>query len=152
MLKLSPKIFLFLTLTCLYVVGLTIPATAKPKPHNHHTNNSNYQTIVNIEFNSIQKDQLINLLYGRDRYSYLVSPTIRREIYNQINSLPPGIQKRLAKGKGLPPGIAKRITLPHTINDRLDLSRDIDIVVLGSNVVILDPLTGVVIDLLRDIF
>ncbi|MGF1539983.1 MAG: hypothetical protein ACFCU5_05945 [Pleurocapsa sp.] len=148
----SRKIFVLFTLICLCSVGVSDSALAKPKPHQRHRNHSNHQALVNIEFNTIQKERLINLLQSRDRYSYLVSPTIRLEIRNQINSLPPGIQKRLAKGKGLPPGIAKRIILPRTINDRLDLSRDIDIVVLGGNVVILDPLTGVVVDLLRDIF
>jgi hypothetical protein len=148
----SLKIFILLALTCLCSVGVSDSAVAKPKPHEHRRDRSSDRATVNIEFNNIQKERLIHLLRGHDRYSYLVSPKIQRDIYSQIDSLPPGIARRLAKGKGLPPGIAKRIILPRTINDRLDLSRDIDIVVLGSDVVILDPLTGVVVDLLRDIF
>jgi hypothetical protein len=135
----------------------TTSALARPKPNRH---NSHHETRTNLSsnernligLNDRQKERLINLLRGGSRNDYVLNPAIRIEIRDRANSLPPGIQKRLARGKSLPPGIAKKILLPYDVNNYLDLSPDVRIVVLGSSVVIVDPLTNIVWDILDDIF
>jgi hypothetical protein len=138
-----------------------------PTPTWSHPQNTNYdhssQTVaqrpnVNTQNNYskglsyTQKNQLIDLLRGSSRNSYLLNPSLRIEIANQIHSLPPGIEKRLARGKGLPSGLAKKVNLPHEINDYLNLSQDLKIIVLGSSVVVVDPLSNIILDVLQYIF
>ncbi|GAB4227559.1 MAG: hypothetical protein Kow0049_07830 [Stanieria sp.] len=138
-----------------------------PTPTWSHPQNTNYdhfsQTVakrpnVNTQNNYsnglsyTQKNQLIDLLRGSSRNSYLLNPSLRIEIANQINSLPPGIEKRLARGKGLPPGITKKVNLPNEINDYLNLSQNIKIIVLGSSVVVFDSFSNVILDVLQYIF
>lgn len=128
--------------------------THKTHPHNQRNTrvNVNNSDRLNLQLNNWQKNQLISILQENSHDKHLINPSIRIEIINQANSLPPGIQKRLAKGKGLPPGIAKKVYLPYAVNDRLNIPRDLDILVVGGSVIVVDPLTSMVIDLLKDIF
>ena len=105
-----------------------------------------------IGLNNIQRERLIDLLRGGYRSDDILSPSIRIEIANQVNSLPPGIQKRLARGKSLPPGIAKKVYLPYEVNDYLNLSQDVKIVVSGTSVIVVEPLSNIIWDVLQDIF
>lgn len=141
------------------LIGAT-PAWSRP----YNTNSDRYsQTVAKqLEASSqnnysnglsyAQKNQLIELLRGSSRDSYLLNPSLRIEIANQINSLPPGVEKRLARGKGLPPGITKKVNLPNEINDHLNLSQNIRIIVLGSSVVVFDSFSNVILDVLQYIF
>jgi len=63
--------------------------------------------------------------------------------------LPPGIAKKLARGKPLPPGIAKKV-LPPDLVAVLPPS-PYQRVLVGPNVVLLDPGTGLVVDILLNI-
>ncbi len=76
---------------------------------------------------------------------------MRDEIQSQIDTLPPGIQQRLARGRELPPGIAKKVTLPQQVNEELDIDDALEIVVVGPNIVILDPFTNQIVGLLADL-
>jgi hypothetical protein len=66
----------------------------------------------------------------------------------RVDNLPPGIQKRLARGKPLPPGIAKR-ALPRELELRLP-ARDRVIRQIVGNDVILITAAGIVLDILFD--
>lgn len=81
----------------------------------------------------------------------IISRELRQDIRAQFNSLPPGIQRRLAQGRGLPPGIAKKIYLPTQVNRRIDLDDNVRIVVIDRNVVVVDPVTELVVDILRNV-
>lgn len=105
-----------------------------------------------VGFSYTQQANLIDILRGRNQPDFVLSPEIRIEINNQVNSLPPGIQKRLARGKGLPPGIAKQVELPRTLNRHLEMSPDVKIIVIGSSVAVIDPLDNLILDILHDIF
>jgi hypothetical protein len=141
---------------------LAIPAFARPadaKKNNHHhgrhrenLSNIQYDHDYLIGLNQIQKTNLIDLLRGRDNNNYILNPGIRIEINNQINSLPPGIQKRLAKGKPLPYGIAKQVILPQEVNSYLKLPPNYRIVVLGSSVVVLNSTENIILDILQAVF
>jgi hypothetical protein len=60
-------------------------------------------------------------------------------------------QRRLARGRSLPPGIAKKIYLPTQVNQQIDLDDNVRIIVIGSDVAVIDPVTELVIDIVRDI-
>ncbi|MGL4338200.1 MAG: hypothetical protein ACRCST_15055 [Turicibacter sp.] len=132
-------------------------ANAK-KPHHHHDkhrehlSNPQYENNYLIGLNQVQKTNLIDLLRGRDNDYYTLNPRIRIEITNQINSLPPGIQKRLAKGKPLPYGIAKKVILPQEVNSYLKLPQDYRIIVLGSSVIVLNSSDNLILDILQAVF
>ncbi len=81
----------------------------------------------------------------------ILSPAIRGDIQSQIDSLPPGIQRRLARGRALPPGIAKKVSLPSRVNEQIDLGENVQIIVLGRDVVVVDPVTDLIVDIIRDV-
>jgi hypothetical protein len=152
-----PWIAKSLFVACLILVIPTFVSSAHAKKPHHHRghreNPSNYQSETNylIGLNQVQKTNLIDLLRGRDN-NYSLNPGIRIEITNQINSLPPGIQKRLAKGKPLPYGIAKKIILPQEVNSYLKLPQDYKIIVLGSSVIVLNSSDNIILDILQAVF
>lgn len=67
----------------------------------------------------------------------------------QVTALPPGIAKRLARGKPLPPGIAKK-QIPARLRARLSLPTGVEISVVGDRIVLLDA-SGLVIDILEGV-
>lgn len=64
-------------------------------------------------------------------------------------NLPPGIRKRLARGKGLPPGIAKKY-LPSDLEGRLPARAGVERRVIGSDVVLVAIATNLVLDIIFD--
>ena len=65
-------------------------------------------------------------------------------------ALPPGIVKKLARGKPLPPGIAKR-SLPQDLVVELPERDGFEITIFGDRVVLLEA-SGLVVDILTGIF
>lgn len=65
--------------------------------------------------------------------------------------LPPGIAKNLARGKPLPPGIAKRY-LPPGLLGRLPPRPGYEWVAVGRDIVLIAIATGIVVDILSDVF
>ncbi|MFM2310845.1 MAG: hypothetical protein RLZZ04_121 [Cyanobacteriota bacterium] len=128
-------------------VNLFLPAEAK-KPHRHDSQ----QELNHSDFylTHTQKSNLVSLLRGGDRANSILTPSLRIEINDQANFLPPGIQKKLAKGKSLPPGIAKKVVLPKTVNSHLNLSSDNSVVAIGSSVVIVNP-QNIILDILNGV-
>ncbi len=68
-----------------------------------------------------------------------------------VQPLPPGIAKNLARGKPLPPGIAKRY-LPAGLGARLPRHDGYEDVIIGSDIVRIAVATGIIIDILKDVF
>jgi hypothetical protein len=64
--------------------------------------------------------------------------------------LPPGIVKKLARGKPLPPGIAKR-SLPRGLVAQLPAREGFEITIFGDRIVLLEA-SGLVVDILAGIF
>jgi hypothetical protein len=63
--------------------------------------------------------------------------------------LPPGIARKVARGGSLPPGIAKRY-LPQGLAGRLSpLDPRYGRLVVGSDVLLVEIATGVILDILR---
>lgn len=64
--------------------------------------------------------------------------------------LPPGIAKNWARGKPLPPGIAKR-DLPDNLAAQLSTRQNTRASIVGSDVVLEDIATGLVVDIIVDV-
>ncbi|PSB23959.1 hypothetical protein [Stenomitos frigidus] len=112
----------------------------------------NVQQVEFVSFSTSQRTVLVDLLRGDCSCNNLLSNSIRTEIISQSRSLPPGIQKRLLRGKGLPPGIAKKLVkLPKQVNTYINLPTYYDLVVIGSNVVVVDQVNYVVVDYISNV-
>lgn len=81
----------------------------------------------------------------------IIDTQTRRDIQSQIDSLPPGMQRRLARGRELPPGIAKKVDLPAHVNEYVGLDDNVRIVVVGRDAVVVDPVTELIVDVLRQV-
>lgn len=105
------------------------------------------------------------LAQGRDKVvskqpkiSVTLSPDMQveiRDFYSTRNAsgvkaLPPGIRKRLTRGKPLPPGIAKR-SVPAGLRPRLQLHAGYEIVEVGLDVLLVEVATDIVHDVLMDV-
>ncbi|MGD8495895.1 MAG: anti-virulence regulator CigR family protein [Gemmatimonadales bacterium] len=65
-------------------------------------------------------------------------------------ALPPGIRRRLARGKPLPPGIAKRFA-PDGLRSRLHLPDGYALMEVGFDVLLVEVATNVIHDKLMDV-
>lgn len=66
-----------------------------------------------------------------------------------VEALPPGIRKRLARGKPLPPGIAKQVA-PAGLRSRVRLPDGYQIIEVGLDVLLVEVATSIVHDILMD--
>lgn len=66
-----------------------------------------------------------------------------------VGALPPGIRKKVARGKPLPPGIAKNF--PQDLRERLPARPGYDYRSVGADVVLVEAASGVIVDVLKDI-
>lgn len=78
-----------------------------------------------------------------------------RDFYAQrghtgAQALPPGIRRRLERGKPLPPGIAKKVA-PQALLDRVTVPRGFELVEVGLDVLLVEVATSVVHDVLMDV-
>ncbi|BAN49860.1 anti-virulence regulator CigR family protein [Metapseudomonas resinovorans] len=72
-----------------------------------------------------------------------------RDYWGPAQSLPPGIQKNLARGKPLPPGIAKK--LDGRLVDRLPHYDGYDWVRAGADLILVAVATGIIHEVLHDV-
>ncbi len=81
---------------------------------------------------------------------YFASPEAARSM--NAKPLPPGIAKKVARGGALPPGIAKRY-LPQDLDGRLPpVQVGTERVVVGTDVLLVQVDTGLVLDIIRNAF
>lgn len=76
---------------------------------------------------------------------------VAEQHYAGHEALPPGIRKKLARGKPLPPGIARR-ELPPELLQRLPVRPGYEWRAVGTDVVLYAIASGVVDQVLRDVF
>ncbi|MDH3428025.1 MAG: anti-virulence regulator CigR family protein [Gemmatimonadota bacterium] len=67
-----------------------------------------------------------------------------------VKPLPPGIRKRLARGKPLPPGIAKR-GVPAGLKSLIQVPAGYEIVEVGLDVLLVEVATDIIHDVLMDV-
>lgn len=67
------------------------------------------------------------------------------------DELPPGLAKQVERNGHLPPGLEKR-NLPDDLEAELPPARHgTERVIVGDDIVLLDPVTGAIFDILRDV-
>ena len=91
------------------------------------------------------------MIKGTGSNSSLIPAPLRSDILANLSSLPPGIQQRLLRGRSLPNGIAKKFNLPASVPPAVNLPANYQVVVVGSNVVVIDSVTSVIIDVLTNV-
>lgn len=69
---------------------------------------------------------------------------------HEVEALPPGIARNLARGKRLPPGIAKR-QIPSALQVQLPTRVGVEVSIFGDRIVLLEA-SGLVVDILEGIF
>jgi Ni/Co efflux regulator RcnB len=106
------------------------PPEGKGNPHKKHQENE--QVTVSLSIGQAREIAVSNGLTG-------------------YRPLPPGIRKRLARGKPLPPGIAKKM-VPAPMLQQLPQYPDRQWVVVGSDLVLMAVATAVVVDVLAGVF
>jgi len=74
----------------------------------------------------------------------------KEENHVGAKGLPPGIAKNLKRGKPLPPGIAKRGT-PKDLKSSLIEREGVEPIIAGTDLILEDIATGVLVDILRDV-
>lgn len=127
-------------LTLVVLMLLALPAAAasnKPGkgPHAAEGGGSSVDVVVGAAF-TVTERNLITQYFQDHRV--------------QSQRLPPGIAKNLARGKPLPPGIAKRF-LPGELNTALPVRSGYERVIVGSDILLIDLTTRVVVDILRGV-
>jgi hypothetical protein len=127
------------------------PNKVKPEKDAVTTVTTTTTSIETISLTTIQRTQIVEIIRGTSTYSYLINNVLRQQIYTQVSSLPPGMQKNLARGKGLPPGIAKKVLLPVSVVNYVNLPANTNIIVVGSNVIVIDPIKNVILDIISNI-
>jgi hypothetical protein len=68
----------------------------------------------------------------------------------EVEALPPGIARNLARGKRLPPGIAKK-QIPSALQAQLPTRVGVEVSIFGDRIVLLEA-SGLVVDILEGIF
>jgi hypothetical protein len=93
--------------------------------------------------------------HGNKRAPKIDEPSVRRifgenrQSFSNTQSLPPGIAKKLARGKPLPPGIAKNFD--SSINNRLPRYPGYEWKQVGTDAVLIDATTQVVYEILNNV-
>lgn len=68
----------------------------------------------------------------------------------KAKSLPPGIRKKLARGGAMPPGIAMQV-MPDDLYRQLPRRYGRHYEIVGTDVVLIDTATRVIVDVLKDV-
>jgi Ni/Co efflux regulator RcnB len=115
-------------------------SNAKAQKNSHSGNSSD---------NHNNDDEYFQQHYDNDVERILRIFTDNQGQYGQIDSLPPGIRKNLARGKPLPPGIAKKMNP--------DFARQLpnypgyEWRQVGSDAALINITTGIVREIMRDV-
>lgn len=95
------RIFLLTTL----LLAMTIPAMAKPKAK-HQQNDQRQEVSSAYQFSPAERNQIRAYLLGNQERARTVQP----------KNLPPGLQKKVARGKKLPPGWQKKVAAGYSLD------------------------------------
>ncbi|NUN64849.1 hypothetical protein HCU40_08810 [Pseudanabaena biceps] len=154
----SASLLCLLALASSTFIASTVEAKKpnKNKPEQEAVTTTTTTTTNSVSFQSLtlttlQRNQIVEIIRGTGSYSNLINASLRQQIFAQLNSLPPGIKKNLARGKGLPPGIAKKVLLPISVVNHVNLPSNTNIFVIGSNVVVVDPIRNIILDIISNI-
>lgn len=134
-----------LTLAVSSVSGSALAGNGKGKHKSDHKDSSGVDISVEINFGKA-------VITTKER-------RIIREYYsggggNVANqkALPPGLRKQLQRTGQLPPGLEKR-RMPSDLEHRLPrYDGPYERTIIGNDLILLDPKTGVILDVMQEIF
>ena len=133
-----PLFFLFIAMALI----LSGPALAKGKSQSKtievRTDNAISTAITAVE------RAVINDYLARNRNNL-------PSVITEATSLPPGIAQKIERGGTLPPGIAKR-SLPGGLLEQLPTRPGQEWIVAGTDVVLIEAATNLIVDVLRAAF
>lgn len=132
----------------LLISSLLMPMTAlADKPDaKYKTHKQNHKT----EHNNSAPSDTVNLVSVTLSVLTAKSWAKQYNIYG-FKQLPPGIQKKLARGKPLPPGIAKQV-LPQPFMHQLPHYVGYEWRAYGSDLVLVALSTAIIADVLQNVF
>lgn len=125
---------------------LAVPATADPGGKAHKGGPRNAE----VHDGAGAAEMVAGVLIGAAERALIRDYYVGHRTEFTGGRLPPGIAKNLARGKPLPPGIAKK--MPGGLLGRLPHRPGYEYRVVGPDVLLVEVATGVIADLVRDIF
>jgi len=125
-------------------LAIANPALAGKK--NKSNGNGNHSTSVENYLAKAAVDELITIAERAIIGDYLDR---NRSAFAGAQPLPPGIARKVARGGALPPGIAKK-TLPTGLLAQLPARPGQEWRVVGTDVLIVEIATNVIVDVLKD--
>lgn len=111
---------------------VVVPGKAEGQRHSHGTR---VEVTAGITFSVTQRESIRSYYADHPRAG--------------LKALPPGIRKRLARGKPLPPGIAKQVA-PAALAERVAVPKGYRLQEVGPDVVLVEIATGIIHDILMD--
>lgn len=129
-------------LAALGVLALSLPAAADPGGRHgggHGGDRDGPRTERSSDLGDVIISAAERALIGEYYRSHAV----------EVESLPPGIRKKVARGKPLPPGIAKRF--PDGLRGQLPHRPGYDYRTVGADVLLVEAATGIIVDVVKDI-
>lgn len=121
-----------LALALLMLGSTTVDASAQGRGNREREAESSVGVTLSIGV----KSQILEFYAGRSQPS--------------LEALPPGIRRRLERGKALPPGIAKR-PAPLELQGRIELADGFELVEVGLDVFLVEVATNIIHDVLMDV-
>lgn len=135
-----------LTQACLLLVSLVLVGAVTPDSAFAQQGNGNSNGNGNAQQNSKKSEKVsVDLDYAEIR---------QLAVNNNMTgyqSLPPGIQRNLARGKALPPGIAKK-QLPPQMHSALPVVDGHEWQVVGQDLLLVEAGTMLVVEILNNVF
>lgn len=122
------------------------------KSGNSQSNNSKAQNnskAANASHGNYDDDEHFQQRYDDDLDRILRIFTDHSGQYGQVDALPPGIRKNLARGKPLPPGIAKK--LDPDFARQLPYYQGYEWRQVGTDAALINITTGIVREIMRDV-
>lgn len=137
-----------LTLAVSSVSGSALAGNGKGKHKSDHKDSSGLDISVEINFGKAvitTKERRIIREYYNDG-----GPGSRG--FENQKALPPGLRKQLQRTGRLPPGLEKR-RMPSDLEHRLPrYDGPYERTIVGNDLILLDPKTGVILDVMQEIF
>lgn len=153
----------FTVLACLLAASLSVPHVHAGPPegkgprhhragdHGHHGKGHQGREHRRHRDDRRQERDALDVLVSAGISAVLAREYARDAGVAGYRDLPPGIRKNLRRGKPLPPGIAKKVRSDRLLN-RLPRHRGYEWQMAGSDLVLVSVATGVIADILLDVF
>jgi hypothetical protein len=106
-----------------------------------------------LTLDNLQHSQFINLLRHNHNNNNIVSNSLRSRIFSQRNLVTQRTRRQVQRGNIFPSGVSGTVVLPRTVNSYLGFSQhNLDLVLVGSDLVFVHPSTRMVLGVVENAF